>query len=98
MRVLVVEDEVKMAGLLKRALEEEGYAVDVAGRGEDALWLGTENPYDAIILDVMIPAPDGFEVCRRLRAGTAGRPSSCSPPAMPSTTASGDSTRAPTTT
>ncbi|HEU5224816.1 MAG TPA: response regulator, partial [Actinomycetota bacterium] len=52
MRVLVVEDEVKMAGLLKRALEEEGYAVDVAGRGEDALWLGTENPYDAIVLDL----------------------------------------------
>ena len=74
MRVLVVEDEVKMAGLLKRALEEEGYAVDVAGRGEDALWLGTENPYDAIILDVMIPPPDGFEVCRRLRAADRWAP------------------------
>ena len=67
MRVLVVEDEVKMAGLLKRALEEEGYAVDVAGRGEDALWFGTENPYDAIVLDVMLPDLDGFEVSRRLR-------------------------------
>ena len=71
MRVLVVEDEVKMAGLLKRALEEEGYAVDVAGRGEDALWLGTENPYDAIVLDLMLPDVDGFEVSRRLRE--AGR-------------------------
>jgi len=71
MRVLVVEDEVKMAGLLKRALEEEGYAVDVAGRGEDALWFGTENPYDAIVLDVMLPDLDGFEVSRRLRQ--AGR-------------------------
>jgi two-component system OmpR family response regulator len=71
MRVLVVEDEVKMAGLLKRALEEEGYAVDVAGRGEDALWFGTENPYDAIVLDVMLPDFDGFEVSRRLRE--AGR-------------------------
>ena len=71
MRVLVVEDEVKMAGLLKRALEEEGYAVDVAGRGEDALWFGTENPYDAIVLDVMLPDLDGFEVSRRLRE--AGR-------------------------
>jgi two-component system, OmpR family, response regulator len=71
MRVLVVEDEVKMAGLLKRALEEEGYAVDVAGRGEDALWFGTENPYDAIVLDVMLPDLDGFEVSRRLRR--AGR-------------------------
>jgi two-component system, OmpR family, response regulator len=69
MRVLVVEDEVKMAGLLKRGLEEEGYAVDVAGTGSDALWLGTENPYDAIVLDVMLPDRDGFEVCRQLRAG-----------------------------
>ena len=66
-----MEDEVKMAGLLKRALEEEGYAVDVAGRGEDALWLGTENPYDAIVLDLMLPDVDGFEVSRRLRE--AGR-------------------------
>jgi two-component system OmpR family response regulator len=71
MRVLVVEDEVKMAGLLKRALEEEGYAVDVAARGEDALWLGTENPYDAIVLDLMLPDLDGFEVSRKLRE--AGR-------------------------
>ncbi|MGH2739055.1 MAG: response regulator transcription factor [Actinomycetota bacterium] len=71
MRVLVVEDEVKMAGLLKRGLEEEGYAVDVAQDGSEAVWLGTENPYDAILLDVMLPDLDGFEVCRRLR--TAGR-------------------------
>ena len=71
MRVLVAEDDVKMAGLLKRGLEEEGYAVDVAGRGEDALWFGTENPYDAIVLDVMLPDLDGFEVSRRLRQ--AGR-------------------------
>jgi two-component system OmpR family response regulator len=69
MRVLVVEDEVKMAGLLRRALQEEGYAVDVARRGEDALWLATENDYDAVVLDVMLPDADGFEVCRRLRAG-----------------------------
>jgi two-component system, OmpR family, response regulator len=67
MRVLVVEDEVKMAGLLKRGLEEEGYAVDVAGNGSDAVWLGSENPYDAIVLDVMLPDQDGFEVCRQLR-------------------------------
>ena len=71
MRVLVVEDEVKMAGLLKRGLEEEGYAVDTAGDGREALWLATENPYDAIVLDVMLPDLDGFEVCRRLR--DAGR-------------------------
>jgi DNA-binding response OmpR family regulator len=67
MRLLVVEDEVKMAGLLKRALEEEGYAVDVTGSGEEALWLGTENPYDAIVLDLMLPDVDGFAVCRGLR-------------------------------
>ncbi len=67
MRVLVVEDEIKMASLLKRGLEEEGYAVDVAGDGTEAIWLGTENPYDAIVLDVMLPDLDGFEVCRSLR-------------------------------
>jgi two-component system OmpR family response regulator len=71
MRVLVVEDEPKMAGLLKRGLAEEGYAVDVAGGGADAIWAATENPYDAIVLDVMLPDFDGLEVCRRLRA--AGR-------------------------
>jgi len=67
MRVLVVEDEVKMASLVKRALEREGYAVDVAGNGQDGLWMASENDYDAIVLDVMIPAPNGFEVCRELR-------------------------------
>jgi two-component system OmpR family response regulator len=66
-RVLVVEDEVKMASLVKRALEREGYAVDVAGTGEDGLWFASENDYDVVVLDVMIPAPDGFEVCRELR-------------------------------
>jgi len=67
MRILVVEDEVKMAGLLKRGLEEEGYAVDTAPNGNEAVWLGTENPYDAIVLDLMLPDFDGFEVCRKLR-------------------------------
>jgi two-component system OmpR family response regulator len=66
-RVLVVEDEVKMASLVKRALERDGYAVDLAGTGADGLWHATENEYDAVILDVMIPPPDGFEVCRELR-------------------------------
>jgi two-component system, OmpR family, response regulator len=69
MRVLVVEDELKMAGLLKRGLEEEGYAVDLARTGSEALWAGTETPYDAIILDVMLADMDGFDVCRQLRAG-----------------------------
>jgi two-component system, OmpR family, response regulator len=71
MRLLVVEDDVKMASLLKRGLEREGYAVDIAANGEDALWAGRELPYDAVVLDAMIPAPDGFDVCRRLRE--AGR-------------------------
>ncbi len=66
-RVLVVEDEAKMASLLQRALAREGYAVDLAENGVDAIWLGTENDYDAIVLDVMIPPPDGFDVCRTLR-------------------------------
>ena len=55
-----------MAQLVERALEEEGYAVDVAGDGPDGLWMATENPYAAIVLDVMLPGFDGFEVCRRL--------------------------------
>lgn len=71
MRVLVVEDEVKMTALLKRGLEEEGYSVDTAPTGNEAVWLGTENPYDAIVLDLMLPDLDGFEVCRKLRE--AGR-------------------------
>ena len=60
-----------MAALLRRGLEEEGYAVDVVGDGPEALWLGCEVAYDAVVLDVMLPALDGFEVCRRLRQ--AGR-------------------------
>jgi two-component system OmpR family response regulator len=68
MRVLVVEDELKMAGLVQRALEREGYAVDIATNGDEALWAEASQPYDAVILDAMIPAPDGFEVCRRMRA------------------------------
>ena len=67
MRVLVVEDETRMASLLKRALEEEGHAVDVAAGGADGLWLATENAYGAVVLDVMLPDLDGFELCRRLR-------------------------------
>jgi two-component system OmpR family response regulator len=67
MRVLVVEDEIRMARVLKRALEEEGHAVDIAESGTDGLWLATENAYGAIVLDVMLPDFDGFAVCRRLR-------------------------------
>src|SRR5271166_3804545 len=67
MRVLVVEDEIRMAGLLKRGLAEEGHAVDIGQDGPEGLWLATENPYGAIVLDVMLPGFDGFELCRRLR-------------------------------
>jgi two-component system OmpR family response regulator len=68
MRVLVVEDDPGMSSLLKRDLTREGYAVDQVDNGDDALWAATENDYDAVVLDAMIPEPDGFEVCRRLRA------------------------------
>jgi two-component system, OmpR family, response regulator len=67
MRVLVVEDEKKLGELLGRGLREEGYAADVADRGEEALWMARAVPYDAIVLDVMLPGADGFEICRRLR-------------------------------
>ena len=67
MRVLVVEDDVKMASLLRRGLVEEGLAADVARTGDEALWMAEATEYDAIVLDVMLPGTDGFEVCRRLR-------------------------------
>ncbi len=68
MRVLVVEDGIKMAGLIRRGLREEGLAADVAIKGEDALWMAAATEYDVIVLDVMLPGIDGFETCRRLRA------------------------------
>jgi len=66
-RILIVEDEVKMAGLIRRGLREEGMAADVAKSGEDALWMAGSTDFDAIVLDVMLPGIDGFETCRRLR-------------------------------
>jgi two-component system OmpR family response regulator len=66
-RILVVEDEVKMSALIRRGLEEEGMAVDVTAKGEDALWMAGSTAYDAVVLDVMLPGIDGFETCRRLR-------------------------------
>jgi two-component system OmpR family response regulator len=71
-RVLIVEDAARMATLLRRGLQEEGYAVDIAGNGEDAVWMATEQPYDVIVLDLMLPDIDGFEVCRRIRAADRG--------------------------
>ena len=69
--MLVVEDDTRMSALLRRGLAEEGYAVDVTGEGAEAVWLATENDYDAVVLDLMLPGLDGYEVCRRLRG--AGR-------------------------
>jgi two-component system OmpR family response regulator len=74
MRLLVVEDEPRMARLLARGFSEEGYATDVATDGPDGLWHATENDYDAIVLDVMLPGMDGFSVCRELRAARRWAP------------------------
>ncbi|MDX6707901.1 MAG: two-component system, OmpR family, response regulator [Solirubrobacteraceae bacterium] len=74
MRLLIVEDKVKMASLLRRALRSEGFAADVATRGEDALWMAGSTSYDAVVLDVMLPGIDGFETCRRLRADEVWTP------------------------
>jgi len=68
MRVLVVEDDPAMAAMLTRSLRRQGYAVDPVGTGTDAVWGIVETDYDLVVLDAMIPAPDGFEVCRRIRA------------------------------
>jgi DNA-binding response OmpR family regulator len=68
MRILVVEDDPDMARFIARGLGEQSYAIDVAGTGEVALEYATTASYDALVLDAMIPPPDGFEVCRRLRA------------------------------
>jgi two-component system, OmpR family, response regulator len=73
-RVLVVEDELKMATLIRRGLVEEGYATDIARTGRDALRMAQETSYDAILLDVMLPDLDGFEVCRELRQGSVWSP------------------------
>ena len=67
MRVLIVEDELKMASLVRRGLTEEGHAADIAATGDDALWMAEAHPYDAIVLDVMLPGRNGFETCRALR-------------------------------
>ena len=68
MRVLIVEDEVKLASLIRRGLREEGLLADVAIKGEDALWMAGSSEYDVIVLDVMLPGIDGLETCKRLRA------------------------------
>ena len=67
MRVLVVEDEKKVAAAVRRGLEAEGFAVDIALTGTDGLWMATENQYDAIVLDIMLPGMNGYKVCNELR-------------------------------
>src|SRR3954453_16410436 len=74
MRILVVEDEPKIAGLLHRGLGGGGPPTDVVGIGEDAVWMAQAHPYDAIVLDVMLPGIDGFETCRALRAADVWTP------------------------
>ncbi len=67
MRVLVIEDEVRLGEALKRGLEAEGFAVDVIQNGTEGLWMATENPYDLILLDIMLPGMNGFKICGTLR-------------------------------
>jgi two-component system, OmpR family, response regulator len=73
-RILVVEDHPEMAGLLEQRLREDGFAVDVVGSGEDAVWMAVENDYDAVVLDVMLPGIDGVEACRRIRGAERWAP------------------------
>ena len=74
MRILVVEDERKLAGVIRRGLEEQGYAVDLAYDGEEGLELAEVEPYDLVLLDIMLPKLDGLEVCKRLRARRRNMP------------------------
>jgi DNA-binding response OmpR family regulator len=68
MRLLVIEDEQRLAVGLRKGLEAEGFAVDVVHNGTDGIWMARENPFDAIILDVMLPGTNGYQVCRTLRS------------------------------
>lgn len=74
MRILVIEDDKKVAGFIKKGMEEETYAVDVAYDGEEGLYLGEENQYDMIVLDYMLPKLDGMEVLTRLRKKKVNTP------------------------
>jgi two-component system, OmpR family, response regulator len=74
MRVLVIEDEIRLASLMRRGLRDEGLLADVAIKGEDALWMAGSTGYDVLLLDVVLPGIDGLEVCRRLRAESIGTP------------------------
>lgn len=67
MRILVVDDEPRLAAAVQRGLQAEGFAVDVASTGDEGLWMASEHPYDAIVLDIMLPGLSGHQVCQRLR-------------------------------
>ena len=67
MKLLVVEDDPKIADAVRRGLQAEGYTVDVAHRGDDGYWMASEGAYDLVVLDIMLPGLNGFEICRRLR-------------------------------
>lgn len=74
MRILVIEDEKKIASFVKRGLKENKYAVDIAEDGEEGLYMAEINPYDLILLDIMLPKKDGFAVCKELRAKKINTP------------------------
>jgi DNA-binding response OmpR family regulator len=74
MRVLVVEDEAALAEGVRRGLEAEGFATDVAANGVDGLWMAQERPYDAIVLDILLPGMNGYKVCAELRAAGVWTP------------------------
>ena len=98
MRVLVVEDETSLAEVVRRGLTQDGFVVDVMHNGEDGLWAATENAYDVIVLDIMLPKLNGYRVVEQLRARKIWTP------VLMLTAKDGDSTRptpstsAPTTT
>src|SRR6266699_1472909 len=74
MRILVVEDEAKMASFIKRGLEEEGAAVDISPDGQEGLYRASNGSYDLIVLDITLPLMDGLEVCRKLRENRVSTP------------------------
>ena len=74
MRILVVEDERTVASALRRGLQAEGYDVDVADNGVDGLWMALEGSYDLVVLDIMLPGKNGYQVCRELRAASVWVP------------------------
>ena len=74
MRLLLVEDEPTLAGSVQRALEAEGFSVDHVDNGPDGLWRATEGQFDAVVLDIMLPGMNGYEVCRKMRAADVWTP------------------------